>query len=95
VKYDHNRLELKAKEFMDAGRYYDALKIYLYMSDGDQSLDGGYLAEQIGKCYEALKDPYSAKYWYGRAVEENPEVRDFSLRSRERLSALGIDDLLD
>ena len=64
------------------------------MADGDPSLDGGYLGERIAECYEALQDPYSARYWYGRAVEENPEVRTKSVAARKRLSGLGIADLV-
>ena len=64
------------------------------MADGDPSLDAGYLGEKIAECYEALGDPYSARYWYGRAVEENPEVRIKSVAARERLSGFGIEELL-
>jgi hypothetical protein len=57
-------------------------------------LDAGYLAEVIGECYEALGDLHAAKYWYGRAVEENPSVRMSSVNARDRLKAIGIDHLL-
>jgi hypothetical protein len=52
----------------------DALRIYYFMSDGDPSLDGGYLGKRIAQCYEALGELDAAKYWYGRAIEENPVV---------------------
>jgi hypothetical protein len=66
------------------------------MADGDPSLDGGYLAEKIAECYESMGYLYAAKYWYGRAVEENPEVRLASALSLERLEAeVTIDDLIN
>jgi hypothetical protein len=64
------------------------------MADGDQSLDGGYLAKKIAECYEEMKDLHAAKYWYGRAVEENPEVRIDCVEARKRLEYVTIDDLL-
>jgi hypothetical protein len=79
----------------DQQRFRDALNIYLHMADGDSSLDAGYLGERIAECYEALGDLHSAKYWYGRAVEENPEVRLAATEARKRLSGIGIDYLFD
>jgi hypothetical protein len=64
------------------------------MADGDPSLDGGYLAERLGQCYEAQGDLMAAKYWYGRAVEENPQVRLYSREARRRLKHVGISDLI-
>jgi tetratricopeptide (TPR) repeat protein len=87
------RLMTKAREFREAGSHREALNIYLFLADGDQSLDGGFLGERIGECYEALGDLYSAKYWYGRAVEENPEVRVKSVEARARLSEIMIEEL--
>lgn len=46
--YDFNQLERRAKELIKAGRSADAIKIYLFMADGDQSLDGGYLGSDSG-----------------------------------------------
>ena len=94
MKHDFNKLEEKAKELLDAGLPHDAIKIYLFMADGDQSLDGGYLAKRIAQCYEQMKDLHAAKYWYGRAVEENPEVRVDCVEARKRLDFVTIDDLL-
>jgi hypothetical protein len=38
---------------------------------------------------------YAAKYWYGRAVEENPVVWVACVEARKRLDALvNIDDLV-
>lgn len=85
MSYDFNALERIADKLIASGRYPDAIKIYLFMADGDTSLDGGYLGERLGKCYEALGDFHAARYWYGRAVEENPAVRIASARAHARL----------
>jgi hypothetical protein len=95
MKYDFNSLEEKAKNFLDSGRPHEAVKIYLYMADGDQSLDGGYLGKRIAQCYEEMKDLHAAKYWYGRAIEENPEVRVDCVEARKRLENVTIDSLLN
>jgi hypothetical protein len=94
MEYDFNKLEKKAEELLHAGLPHEAVKIFLFMADGDQSLDGGYLAKRIAQCYEQMKDLHAAKYWYGRAVEENPEVRVDCLEARKRLDFVTIDDLL-
>jgi hypothetical protein len=42
-----------------------------------------------------MGDLHAAKYWYGRAVAENPEVRIDCVKARERLSKItNIDDLV-
>jgi hypothetical protein len=64
------------------------------MADDDNSLDGGYLGEKLGRCYEQIGDLHAAKYWYGRAVEENPAARTESIEARKRLSNVTIHDLL-
>jgi tetratricopeptide (TPR) repeat protein len=92
VKYDFNVLEKRARELVDAGQYQMAIKIYFFMSDGDPSLDGGYLGERLGECYEALGDLAAAKYWYGRAVEENPHVCLKAAKARERLESVVTDE---
>ncbi len=92
--YDFNKLERTATKLMEAGRVSDAIKVYLFMSDGDPSLDAGYLGERLGICYETVGDLHAAKYWYGRAVEENPEVRLVSAQACERLRGLNVDDLI-
>ncbi len=94
MRMDFNVLEQRARELVESSRWREALRIYLFMADVDPSLDAGYLGEKIAECYEALGDPHSARYWYGRAVEENPEVRTRSVAARTRLSGLGIDDLV-
>jgi len=90
---DFNVWEQRARELKEAGRPGDALKIYLVMAGGDPSLDAGYLGLRIGECYEKLGDPHSARFWYGRAVEENPTI-DRYIAARARLEHLSIDDVL-
>ncbi len=96
MKYDFNVLETRADELMKSGRPQDAIRIYFYMADGDPSLDGGYLGWKIALCYESMGQLYAAKYWHGRAFEENPQVRQYnSEENRKRLESLvSIDDLL-
>jgi hypothetical protein len=69
------------------------MAIYLFMEDGDPSLNAGYLAMRIGECCELLGDPHAAKWWYGRAVEENPQIPAYT-EARQRLEHLTIDNLL-
>ena len=90
---DFNLLERRAADFFEQGAFLQALKIYLHMADGDASLDGDYLGFRIGECYERLGDRHAAKFWYGRAVEENPTIEKY-LSARNRLQGVGIDDLL-
>ena len=70
------------------------MAIYLHMADGDPSLDAGYLAMQIGACCERLGDLHLARWWYGRAVEENPGIEGY-VEARQRLEHVGIATLLD
>jgi hypothetical protein len=91
--YDFNDLERRAADFIAAGRPSDAMAIYLFMADGDPSLDAGYLGERIGRCCELLGDLHGAKWWYGRAVEENPE-RPAYVEARRRLTEVSIRRLL-
>ncbi|OWK22584.1 hypothetical protein AJ87_42550 [Rhizobium yanglingense] len=94
TRYDFNHLERRATELVEAGEITDAIKIFLFMADGDQSLDAGYLGEKLGDCYEKLGDLHAAKYWYGRAIEENPEVRLTAQKALARLRNVGIEALL-
>ena len=94
MHYDPNHLEARATKLREAGRDRDAMAIYLYMADGDPSLDAGYLAMQIGACCERSGDLHLARWWYGRAVEENPSI-DRYLEARQRLEHVGIVELLD
>ena len=94
MSYNFNKLEESALRLSNEGRYADALKIYLYMADGDNSMDGGYLGKKIGDCYRSMGDLHSARFWYGRAIEENPEVNSKYAEIRENLGDTSIDDLL-
>jgi hypothetical protein len=93
VGYDFNILEHSAANFIAGGQPRDAMAIYLYMADGDPSLDAGYLAHRIGQCCELLDDLHGAKWWYGRAVEENPEIAAY-VEARRRLDKVSIGHLL-
>jgi tetratricopeptide (TPR) repeat protein len=94
MRYDFNVLEKRAAGLIESNRTQDAIKIYLFMSDGDQSLDAGYLGRKLGQCYERLGDLHAAKYWYGRAIEENPEVWLDCIEARKRLAAVTINELV-
>ena len=85
MRYDMNMLERAAAQFFRNGEFTKAIRVYLFMADGDPSLDGGWLGERLGQCYESLGELNAAKYWYGRAIEENPHV---CLLSQERRKAL-------
>ena len=94
MQYDFNMLERRAKELIDADRAREAIRIYLFMADGDPSLDGGYLGERLGECYERVGDLHAAKYWYSRAIGENPTVRLRSVAALKRLEGVSIEDLM-
>ena len=94
MSYDFNILEEAAARLALAGRPRDAIKIYLYMAEGDPSLDAGYLAERLGVCYEQAGEPHAARYWYKRALEEGPGFRLEAEKGRERLQDISIDNLL-
>ena len=36
----------------------------------------------------------AAKYWYGRAIEENPEVRTLSKQKRKALENVNVQDIV-
>lgn len=93
MAYDFNKLEIAAGTLKDEGRFQDALRVYLWMADGDPSLDGGYLGGRIAECYERLGELDAARYWYGRAVEENPAVCLDEAAARQRLGDISISDL--
>ena len=94
MRYDFNVLERRAAKLIESSRAQDAIKIYLFMADGDQSLDAGYLGKKLGQCYEIVGDLHAAKYWYGRAIDENPEVRLDCIEACKRLETVTIDDLV-
>ena len=94
MPHDFNRFERSAGRLKQLGRWQDALEVYLFMADGDPSLDAGYLGTRIAECYEALGRPREAKFWHGRAVEENPGVRTSSQEALRKLGDLPIEHLL-
>lgn len=95
MRYDFNVIERRARDFVNAKRARDALRLYFFMADGDPSLDAGYLGKKIAECYEMLGEPYAAKYWYGRAIEEGPGAWPDAAAARTRLEGIvTIDDLV-
>lgn len=94
AKYDFNALQSAALKYFDQGDYRKAARIYIFMADGDPSLDGGYLGERLGQCYERMGELNAAKYWYRRAFEENPEVRLLSKKKLSELSGVDVKDIV-
>jgi len=92
--YDFNRLEHRARELVGDVKPEDALKIYLFMADGDPSIDGGYLGVRIAECYRAQGRLHEARYWYRRAVDESPVVNAASADEISTLGEISIDHLL-
>jgi tetratricopeptide (TPR) repeat protein len=95
MRYDFNLLERTARSLIEKGDVHSAVRIYLFMADGDPSLDGGYLGGRLGECYERLGELDAARYWYGRAVEENPDVNKKEADARRRLGDISIEDLIE
>lgn len=93
-RYDLNILETAAARYTTSGEFEKAIRIYLFMADGDSSLDGGYLGEKLGQCYEAIGNLVAAKYWYGRAIEENPDVRQHAVERRKALDNVDVTDIV-
>ena len=89
---DFNELERRASRFFEAGRFQDAIAVYLSMADGDPSLDAGHLAYWVGRCREALGELHAAKWWYGIAVQENPAIPAYQ-DARQRLKSIDFDTL--
>ena len=95
MAHDFNKLERAAASLKEGGRFDDALRIYLFMADGDPSLDGGYLGERIAECYECKGELDAARYWFGRAVEENPAANTNAAAARQRLGNITISDVCE
>lgn len=91
--YDPNTLEKSGRRLMEAGAFGDALKVYFELADGDPSLDAGYTAMRIGECYERLGDPHAARYWYGRALAENPTISEYR-DARKRFDDLDLSGVI-
>ena len=90
--YDFNVLSAAAADFYRQNRFRDSLKIFLFIAVIDT--ESGFYSERVGSCYENIGDLHSAKYWYGKAVKENPTIEPY-VRARERLKHVNIDFLLD
>ncbi len=90
---DSNDMQAFADRCVRTGRFETAIAMYLHMAEGDPSLDGGSLGHAIGACYEGLGNLHAARYWYGRAVEENPAV-DLYRRDYERMADVKAEDLV-
>lgn len=90
---DFNEMQAFADAAARAGRYQTAIAMYLHMAEGDPSLDGGSLGHAIGACYEVLGDLHAARFWYGRAAEENPGI-DLYRKDFQRLSDVRAEDLM-
>ncbi len=90
---DSNDMQAFADRCVRMKRYDTAIAMYLHMAEGDPSLDGGSLGHAIGACYEGLGNLHAARYWYGRAVEENPAV-DLYRRDYERMADVKAEDLV-
>jgi hypothetical protein len=87
-------LESSATELLQRGRPADALRIFYRLAEGNRTLDGGYLGWRIGQCCEAMGDLAAARYWHGRAVEENPALRSLSAEALDRIGDTSLDELL-
>lgn len=94
MPYDFNSFERSASQLKALGRWQDALEIYLFMADGDPSLDAGYLGMRIAECYEAMGRLREAKYWHGRAVKENPGVWTSSEAALRKIGDMPVEHLL-
>ena len=57
----------------------------------DMAVDG---RARLAECYEAMGRVREAKYWHGRAVEENPGVRLSSEEALRRIGDLPVEHLL-
>ena len=94
VWLDVNLLLFCAKEAYANDNVSDALAVYLLLADGDPSLDGGFTGFQIARCYEKAGDLFSAKYWAGRAVEENPGIEEY-VKYRNSFDNLSLEGIID
>lgn len=90
---DANDMQAFADGAARSGRHGAAIAMYLHMAEGDPSLDGGSLGHAIGASYEALGDLHAARFWYGRACEENPGI-DLYQHDFERLMHVTAEDLI-
>lgn len=94
TKLDFTKISTFAYRLEETGTYSEAIKIYYCLCDGDSSLEAGYFAQRISICYEKLGDKFAAKYWAGRAVEENPTIDQYT-EQRGKFSNIGILEFVD
>jgi hypothetical protein len=80
VHLDFTKISTLADRLEKADNFSDAIRAYLCLCDGDPSLEGGYFANRLSVCYEKLGEFFAAKYWAGRAVEENPGIDQYSVQ---------------
>ncbi|WP_296084042.1 hypothetical protein [uncultured Agrobacterium sp.] len=74
-RYDVIHLNGMLKRCINGGKVADPSRFTFSRQMGDRSRDEDYLGERLGICYERLGGLHAAKYWYGRAVQEGPELR--------------------
>ena len=87
MRYDFNVLERRAKECLADDRPADAVKIYLFMADGDPSLDAGYLGERIAQCYERMGDLHAAKVLVWASYRREPSRTNRQSGSAQEIRA--------
>jgi tetratricopeptide (TPR) repeat protein len=92
-RIDVNAAMAAASSLRETERNQEAIELYLFLADGDASLDAGWLAVQLAECYESLGRLSEARYWAGRAEEENPTLWD-RVETRNRLGPVKIDHIL-
>ena len=91
---DFNSLEQLALTLQESLRHEEAIAVYLYMADGDASLDGGHLGYCLAHCYRFLGRLAEAQYWAQRAVEENPSIEVYQ-RLHAELGKISIQHLVE
>ncbi len=80
---------------MEKGEYRRAAARFYALMDGDPSLEAGCNAEKLAACYDAMGEVQPARYWYRRAVEENPETHQHARARRQILEAHNVDHLVN
>lgn len=93
MSLDANAIVARARARQERLDYQSALELFLYLAQGDQSLDGGSLGVDIAYCYEQLGRINEARFWASRAREENPTLDD-RVEISERLGPIKIEHLL-
>lgn len=94
MRHEPNSLYGLVYGLKDKGLHKEALDILYEMADGDPSIEAGLYGYLIGECYEQIGDQMAARYWYGRAEEENPKITKYA-EARRRLESANIDSLVE